>query len=434
MNNDFFSPMSKPMNSQTALIFYYTKENRNSYNALAGAIEKHPDVKNIDVCFFTGEKELFQEIPTVLKNHQKTIIGLSFSTPQFWQIKGLVERLKKSGNSKAMFLAGGPHPTGDPHGTLKIGFDLVINGEGEETLVELLRKINNHEDYLKMKGISYLDENGYYVFTGMREPINISHYFPVSDFFSKHGPIEITRGCPFGCRYCQVSHLFGRKPRHRSIENILECVKLFKKYKSPYLRFITPDAFAYGSEDGRNIHYEKLDTLLSGIRSLVGRHGEVFFGSFPSEVRPEHVNPDTVKLVKKYADNDNLVIGAQSGSQRLLDVVHRGHDVESIYKAVDATLLAGLKVNVDFIFGLPGETDEDMSSTLKVIKDLHQSGAKIHAHTFIPLPQTPLKDENTVRTSSALRKEINRLCANGMIYGLWRKQEKMASMIAMKLH
>ena len=154
----------------------------------------------------------------------------------------------------------------------------------------------------------------------------------------------------------------------------------------------------------------------------------------PSEVRPEHVNPDTVKLVKKYADNDNLVIGAQSGSQRLLDVVHRGHDVESIYKAVDATLLAGLKVNVDFIFGLPGETDENMSSTLKVIKDLHQSGAKIHAHTFIPLPQTPLKDENTVRTSSALRKEINRLCANGMIYGLWRKQEKMASMIAMKLH
>ena len=422
------------MNSQTALAFYYTKENRNSYNALAGAIEKHPDIKKIDVCFFTRQKDLFQEIPTVLKNHQKTIIGLSFSTPQFWQIKDLVERLKKSGNSKAMFLAGGPHPTGDPQGTLEIGFDLVINGEGEETLVELLRRINNHEDYLKMKGLSYLDENGHYVFTGMREPMNINHYFPVSDFFSKHGPIEITRGCPFGCSYCQVSHLFGRKPRHRSIENILECVKLFKKYKSPYLRFITPDAFAYGSEDGRNIHYEKLDSLLSGIRSLVGRHGEVFFGSFPSEVRPEHVDADTVKLVKKYADNDNLVIGAQSGSQRLLDVIHRGHDVESIYRAVDTTLLTGLKVNVDFIFGLPGETDEDISSTLKVIKDLHQSGAKIHAHTFIPLPQTPLKDEKAVRTNSALRKEINRLCSNGMIYGVWHKQGKMAAKIAMKLH
>jgi radical SAM superfamily enzyme YgiQ (UPF0313 family) len=193
---------------------------------------------------------------------------------------------------------------------------------------------------------------------------------------------------------------------------------------------MTPNAFTYGSENGKEINYEKLDSLLSGVRNIVGGKGKVFFGSFPSEVRPEHVNPETVSILKRYTDNDNLVIGAQSGSQKVLDFIRRGHDVESIYKAVETTRQAGLKANVDFIFGLPSETDEDLSSTLKVIKDLHKSGAKIHAHTFVPLPQTPFEDEKPSRMSPLLRKEVNRLCSNGIIYGTWRKQAKIAAKIA----
>ena len=95
---------------------------------------------------------------------------------------------------------------------------------------------------------------------------------------------------------------------------------------------------------------------------------------------------------------------------------------------------AGLKVSVDFIFGLPGEIDEDISSTLKVIMDLNKLGARIHAHTFIPLPQTPFKNEKAGKINPALKKEINNLCSNGIIYGEWQKQEKTAAKIAAKLH
>lgn len=421
------------MNSETALIFYYTKENRNSYNALAGAMEKYPDIKRINVYFLPNEKTLFQEAPTILKNHKKVIIGISFSTPQFWQTKVIIEKLRRK-KSEAIFLAGGPHPTGDPHTTLKIGFDLVINGEGEETFLELIHKIINNEDYLKIKGLSYLNENENCIFTGKRDSIDINNFYPISEIFFKHGPIEISRGCSFGCSYCQVSNMFGREPRHRSIENILDCIKILKRQGSTYYRFISPNAFSYGSEDGKKINYEKLDSLLFNLRTLVGEKGKIFFGSFPSEVRPEHVNPDTVKILRKYVDNDNLVIGAQSGSQRVLNFIQRGHDVESIYKAVETTRRAGLKVNVDFIFGLPCETDEDILSTIKVINDLNKSGARIHAHTFIPLPQTPLQNEKAAKISPALKKEINTLCSSGIIYGDWQKQEKVSAKIVTKMY
>ncbi|MEN6421232.1 MAG: TIGR04013 family B12-binding domain/radical SAM domain-containing protein [Smithella sp.] len=420
------------MNCKTALIFYYLKENRNSYNALAGALEKYPDIKQMDVCFLPNEEELLQKAPVISKDHKKTIIGLSFTTSKFWYIKDLLDKLKKKTDSQTVFLAGGPHPTGAPQETLKIGFDLVINGEGEEALPELLHRIKNDEDYPDVKGLSYLDKNGGYVFTGKRPPVNINNYYPISEFFSKHGPIEITRGCPHACSYCQVSQMFSRKPRHRSLENILDCVKIMKRQDSTYFRFISPNAFSYGSEDGKKINYEKLDGLLSGIRNLIGKRGKIFFGSFPSEVRPEHVNLDTVNMVKKYTDTDNLVIGAQSGSQRVLDFIKRGYDVASIYKAAEVTRQAGLKANIDFIFGLPGETDEDVASTLKVIKDLNQMGAKIHAHAFMPLPQTPFKNENAGKISPSLKKELDRLCSNGIIYGQWQKQGKIAAEIAAK--
>ncbi|MBL7086778.1 MAG: TIGR04013 family B12-binding domain/radical SAM domain-containing protein [Candidatus Cloacimonetes bacterium] len=421
------------MCAKIAILFYYKRENRYSFNALAGAMEQDSEVKKIDVYFISKDKDIFNELPKILDNHEKLVFGISFSTPQFWEIKDLVEKSKRISNNKILFLAGGPHPTGDPYRTLHIGFDLVIRGEGEEVFLELLKKITNKEDYFDLKGISYLDANDEYIFTGKREWLDINKYLPISEFYSKYGPIEITRGCPFACSYCQTSHIFGTKPRHRSIDTILNCVTIMKERNLNDFRVITPNAFSYGSEDGKSVNLEKLESLLSNVRNIIGKDGRIFFGSFPSEVRPEHVNLDTVNLVLKYGNNDNLVIGAQSGSQSMLDFIRRGHDVKSIYSAVEITRKAGLKANVDFIFGLPNESDEDISLTLKVIKDLNKLGARIHAHTFMPLPQTTLKKEKGGKISPSLRKEINRLYSNGILYGDWQNQEKIAAKITTRL-
>jgi B12-binding domain/radical SAM domain protein len=192
------------------------------------------------------------------------------------------------------------------------------------------------------------------------------------------------------------------------------------------IRFISPNAFAYGSSDGKQINIEALEDLLKSIREVIGNKGRIFFGTFPSEVRPEFVIPEAVELVKRYCNNDNLVIGGQTGSERMLKFIHRGHSVEDIYKAVEITIKLGLKANVDFIFGLPGETEEDKIQTLRVIKDLTKMGARIHAHTFIPLVGTPFGDMKPGKIDEKTRKEIQRLISQGKLYGEWEKQERIA--------
>jgi radical SAM superfamily enzyme YgiQ (UPF0313 family) len=172
-----------------------------------------------------------------------------------------------------------------------------------------------------------------------------------------------------------------------------------------------------------------LRKLLESIKKIIKPKGRIFFGSFPSEVRPEHVNKETIELIKEYADNDNLVIGAQSGSPKILELSHRGHTVEDIYNAVEVITKAGLKAYVDFIFGLPYETEEDIKLTIKMLGDLIKMGARIHAHTFMPLPQTPFSKMPAGRISRELIKSLNRLIPKGLIFGNWREQEKIAKKI-----
>ncbi len=119
-----------------------------------------------------------------------------------------------------------------------------------------------------------------------------------------------------------------------------------------------------------------------------------FFGSFPSEVRPNSVSRAGIELIKQYCANDNVVIGAQSGSPRMLQAIHRGHTIEDVYSAAEIIVACGLKCIVDFIFGLPGEMAEDRELTLAAIRRLTGIGATINSHFFIPLPSTPLA--NTV--------------------------------------
>ncbi len=114
--------------------------------------------------------------------------------------------------------------------------------------------------------------------------------------------------------------------------------------------------------------------------------GRIFIGSFPSEIRPEYISGETLNIVLKYADNDNLVIDAQSVSQRMLDLYRRGHNVEDILRGVRLALETGLKANVDLIFGLPGETLQDMEKTTDLMQQLITLGARVHGHTFMPLP------------------------------------------------
>lgn len=389
------------------LLFHYTRENRHSFNALAGALEQAA-LPGLNLSFPETEKELVGQAAKCLKTRRITAAGLSFFTSQLPHAGRLAAHLRKRFGGRLVLIAGGPQPSGDPEGTLALGFDHVITGDGEGAMIKLARAW--------IKG----DRPAGRIIKG--EPANLDDYPPYSLKWGKFGPIEITRGCPFGCSYCQTSYLFGRKPRHRSVENILAHIELMKSEEMCDIRFVTPDAFAYGSPDGRKMNLPALERLLKGARKILGKTGRIFFGGFPSEVRPDHVTEETLELARRYSDSKRLVIGAQSGSPKMLAAIRRRHTVDDIHKAVRLALRAGFGADVDFILGLPGETPADAEMTLDAMDALVKLGARIHAHTFMPLSGTPFADRAAARFSERTLRRMRGLVARGHAFGQWEKQ------------
>ncbi len=417
---------------KTSIVFFETHLNRYSINALLGALETEKLLDKIFVSILNlnqiEEKRNF--LKDIIADSEISIFAFSYFTTQVWEVEEKLQVLKnlfKNIRSKEIFfIAGGPHPTGDPVTTLLKGFDFVFIGEAETTFTKFVKKLLSGEDFRKIKGLAYLKENTF-VFTGKPDPVSLNKFLPFSLKMRRISPIEITRGCPFGCFFCQTSRLFGKNIRHRSQDTILNIVKSLLEKGLKDMRFISPNAFSYGSDDGRTLNLQALKEFLKNLHELVKFYcGRIFFGSFPSEVRPEHVTEETVGLIKNFADNNNLVIGAQSGSQKILDLCRRGHTVEDVFKAVKLCKKAGLIPKVDFIFGLPGEEEKDIKETIKVMEHLAKMGAIIHAHTFMPLPQTPFASKKPGKIHPEVLKLINRLLGKGFVFGDWKKQEILA--------
>jgi tRNA A37 methylthiotransferase MiaB len=120
------------------------------------------------------------------------------------------------------------------------------------------------------------------------------------------------------------------------------------------------------------------------------------------------------------------VIGGQSGSERLLAATHRGHGVEAIRRAVALALEAGFRPDVDFLFGLPGETEDDRRLTIALAEAIAAAGARVHSHAFMPLPGTPLAGATPTQIADDVARAVARLESRGAAYGQWRKQAGVA--------
>jgi B12-binding domain/radical SAM domain protein len=332
------------------------------------------------------------------------IMLYSFASPQAPRVFKEV----RSAKTESVFIAGGPHPSGCPEETLEY-FDYVVIGEGEETLPELVKALTEGGDVSAVRGIAFKD-NGKVVFTPERGEVDLDRYPPFKP--PLFGPIEITRGCPWGCAYCQTPRLFGRRMRHRSVEAICKYDKYYEDK-----RLVSPNAFAYGS-DGITPDEAAVERLL---RSL---SGNIYFGTFPSEVRPEFVTTTMLELVNTYCANRELHLGGQSGSDRMLRAIHRGHTVEDVMTAVGKARDARLTPVVDFIFGLPGELEEDQRLTVDCIKAIIKEGGKVRAHYFMPLPGTELAGTTPEKLSPEIEKLLGKLALGKKLTGSWSNRQK----------
>jgi len=335
---------------------------------------------------------------------QDGLMIYSLATPQATE----VYREIADSSTKSIYVAGGPHPTAKHEEALNY-FDCVVLGEGEQTLPELVTVIRRGGDVRSVRGIAYKRGGRPHV-TSPRTHVKLDEFPPFET--NLRSPIEISRGCPHNCKYCQTPRIFGRKMRHRSVESVI----FYSKYLTE-IRFTSPNAFAYGS-NGLCVQPSKVTRLLRSLQ------GNVYFGTFPSEVRPEFVTHELLQLVNDTCANTSIHIGAQSGSDTVLREVDRGHTRLDVELALDVCRDNGVTPVVDFIFGLPTETASDQFESLDLIDEIVKKKGRVRAHYFTPLPGTPYEKEIPVPISTEVNKRLGKLARVGHLSGRWESSKK----------
>ena len=382
------------------IVFRRLKGNWYSIVALVSALDSRG--LDVDITFASSSDEL-------LSQPRDSVIAYSLMTFDLPQVEEEIRLLKRSGYT---VIAGGPHPTADPDSMFELGVDYVFLGDGEENIVRFV--------------MGERPENG--IFDGLNRRIDLNHYPPFDLERELFMPVEISRGCPFACGYCFTPVLGGRIVRYREIDQVVHYAELGLRMGRKMIRFISSNSFGYMSKNGVKPNLEAIDELLYRLKA-VGME-QIYFGTFPSDVRPESVNAEVLKIIKRYVDNRSIIVGAQSGSDRILKIINRGHDVETVERAIETISAEGFVPHVDFIFGFPFETEEDVSKTFDFINRIvERYGAKIHAHTFMPLPGTPLATFGAGKLKKLHYRFIGRLASRGLLDGYWQKQEELSRRI-----
>ena len=409
-------------NLKSIVLLRWDKITWYAYGALTASLTKH----GIPYEVFKGE--VVSTIEEWVSRGYKVIYGESSRN---MTIKDLENRLKTINSnfddSEVISIIGGPQATGNPLSILQLGASYVIVGEGEITFPELIKYIidNQFGSNLtpQIPGIAYLDSSKGLVTTSSRPKLDLDQYCPYSmeGSFPIHPPIEIMRGCAFRCRFCQVPYMYGN-PRFRSLDTISKIVDHYYRYFSPIkkqvdIRFIAPNSLGYKEKKRGIPNIPALKELVHRIKQYDVR---IFLGTFPSEVRPEYINEDIVSIFSE-VDNRQLSIGFQSGSDKVLHDMRRGHTVEAGMKAYDLLTSNDFIPVFDFILGTPTETEDDQWETLRLMRELGNKG-RIRLHYFMPLTGTPWENEKPAPLYPNVQSEIGRLARDEIISGDFDRQ------------
>ena len=385
------------------LIFRIHNYNKVSIGALIGSCDKD---------FFKQFNLLLWEssnpFPKDALAQGRTLLIYSFMMPHLEQIQNELDLLRTQ-NTNFEFMAGGAQASASPDSVAQIGFDYVFSGEAENYFQQILDNWKNNQ---LAKGIKKFE----------KAATNLDLYSGYSEIVGYLPPIEISRGCNFGCMYCGVPKYTGGKLRHRSLNKVLKIVNQYTAIKPKRrIKFLAPNAFAYGS-DGKEPNIDTVDELVSKILET-DKIKEVHLGSFPSEVRPDFVTHKLLKAIAHKLSNKTIVMGVQSGSDRILKQMNRGHDKDQAVKAISLLREFGFKPHIDFIIGNPGETDEDQFQLLDFMKMLiNKYQIRVHMHAFMPLPGTPWENKSPTEILPEIRTELRKLTSQGHLDGWWENQ------------
>lgn len=274
---------------------------------------------------------------------------------------------------------------------LEHGADYIITGEGEQTLLELSESLLRNKSAIdNIAGLVYLNE-GELIHSAKRENrkdldelplpawelLNATPYKQMwlsqKGYFSMN--MVTTRGCPFKCNWC-AKPIYGNRYNSRSADQVVEEIKLLKQQFAIDHIWFADDIF--GLKPGWVKHFNQLlKKEQISIRFKIQSRVDLL------------LEEDTIKYLAE-AGCDEIWVGAESGSQKILDAMDKGTKVEQIAQATLLMKQHGIKPCFFLQFGYPGEERADIEKTIHMVETLrpHDIGISVS----YPLPGTKFFD------------------------------------------
>ncbi len=297
-----------------------------------------------------------------------------------------LEMIDRSRQAGVPVVVSGSDATDHPEIYLRRGAAAVIIGEGEITLADLADRLASGQGIEDVPGIAFLDEACGVRRSAPRPFIKSLDElpFPAWDLVDvgryrrlwneRHGlysmNIATTRGCPYHCNWC-AKPIYGQRYAVRSAKAVANEIAWLSENFAPDHLWVVDDVF--GLKPG----------WVEEFAALVNAAGTPL--PFRCLMRADQVTPDVARALAA-AGCTMLWMGAESGSQKILDAMEKGLRVDDIRAASSLLKQAGIDVGFFLQFGYPGETWDDIEATLRLARELEP--ADIGVSVSYPLPGT----------------------------------------------
>lgn len=379
-----------PTNARSVHMPYY-------YLYLAGFMEKHGISVTIVDSHFKNQDENIAYILDQVKTVKPKYVGLACFVTDYNIVHDLAVRIKSISN--ATLLAGNAHPSVAPEDFLYAGspFDIVVRGEGEETVKEIITS-NGSRPLSAIDGIAYFDGTKVVV-TNNRKLMNLAdcgkpaYHLLDMDWFTRPttylirrlatvaAVIYTGRGCPFDCGFCASNTVWrtndragGSYVRRRPLNAVMDELALLQnKYGFDFF-YILDDTFGVRESDIIEFcnEYKK-----SGLKMLWAAESRV----------PCIKNPEVVKIMKD-SGCIQLDFGVESGSQKLLDGINKKITVQQTLHAFDLCHKFGIRTFANMLLNLPQENEEDLMLSQQLLERVRPTYVSIGITQ--PYPGTPI--------------------------------------------
>jgi anaerobic magnesium-protoporphyrin IX monomethyl ester cyclase len=329
---------------------------------ISAFLEQHGYPNDVFDTTFSSKEKFYK----YLLEEQPKVIGLYSNLMTKINIVEIVRFTKANCNS--VVIIGGPDVTYNSSSYLQSGADYLVLGEGEQTMLQLVGYVLSLTgNRNSIPGIAFL-ESGQVIETAEREKLKDLDVLPVpnrskinfepylSVWRKYHGKnamsVSTMRGCPYTCKWCSRG-VYGLSYRRRSPEKVVEELKLLQQHYNPDSLWFVDDVFTISHKwlEGFKEQLQKEDIRIS----------------YECITRADRMNEHVVRLLKD-TGCFRVWIGAESGSQKVIDLMDRRVDVEQVRDMIKLSKEYGIETGTFIMLGYPGETEEDIEETIKHLK------------------------------------------------------------------